>query len=133
MGFIVSCPVERVKDSRKESAKNEIIADVTGSLCENNDKFAIDRALPKIEIGDIAVIHDGGAHGYAMGTQLLCCRIEYVNDGGKEMNTDASLEGFLTVKDFAELVGMPVSAILKALLPSLSNETPMMRPGIERL
>jgi len=51
----------------KENAPNEIIADVTGSLCENNDKFAIDRALPKIDIGDFAVIHDGGAHGYAMG------------------------------------------------------------------
>jgi diaminopimelate decarboxylase len=41
--------------------------DVTGSLCENNDKFAIDRRLPKVEPGDIAVIHDTGAHGYAMG------------------------------------------------------------------
>lgn len=51
----------------KESAPNEIVADVTGSLCENNDKFAIDRELPKVSIGDIAVIHDGGAHGYSMG------------------------------------------------------------------
>jgi diaminopimelate decarboxylase len=41
--------------------------DVTGSLCENNDKFAIDRMLPKIDIGDIVVIHDAGAHGYSMG------------------------------------------------------------------
>ena len=41
--------------------------DITGSLCENNDKFAIDRMLPKIEIGDLIVIHDTGAHGYAMG------------------------------------------------------------------
>lgn len=41
--------------------------DVVGSLCENNDKFAIDRMLPKIDIGDIIVIHDTGAHGYAMG------------------------------------------------------------------
>ena len=41
--------------------------DVTGSLCENNDKFAIDRPLPEIEIGDILVIHDAGAHGHAMG------------------------------------------------------------------
>jgi diaminopimelate decarboxylase len=41
--------------------------DVTGSLCENNDKFAIDRMLPEIEIGDIVVIHDSGAHGHAMG------------------------------------------------------------------
>ncbi len=41
--------------------------DVTGSLCENNDKFAIDRKLPQVEIGDILVIHDTGAHGHAMG------------------------------------------------------------------
>ncbi len=41
--------------------------DVTGSLCENNDKFAIDRMLPEIEIGDILAIHDAGAHGHAMG------------------------------------------------------------------
>jgi len=40
---------------------------VTGSLCENNDKFAIDRMLPEIEIGDILAIHDAGAHGHAMG------------------------------------------------------------------
>ena len=36
-------------------------------ICENNDKFAIDRSLPKIEIGDILAIHDTGAHGYSMG------------------------------------------------------------------
>ena len=41
--------------------------DVTGSLCENNDKFAINRKLPKIDIGDILIIHDTGAHGHAMG------------------------------------------------------------------
>ena len=41
--------------------------DVTGSLCENNDKFAIDRMLPKIDIGDYIAIHDTGAHGFAMG------------------------------------------------------------------
>jgi len=41
--------------------------DVTGSLCENNDKFAIDRELPKLEPGDLVVIHDAGAHGHAMG------------------------------------------------------------------
>lgn len=41
--------------------------DVTGSLCENNDKFAIDRMLPKIDVGDLLVIHDTGAHGFAMG------------------------------------------------------------------
>jgi diaminopimelate decarboxylase len=41
--------------------------DVTGSLCENNDKFAVDRMLPKIDMGDLLVIHDTGAHGYSMG------------------------------------------------------------------
>ena len=43
--------------------------DVTGALCENNDKFAVDRLLPKIHIGDLLVIHDTGAHGHAMGYQ----------------------------------------------------------------
>jgi len=47
----------------------DTVCDVTGSLCENNDKFAIDRALPKLEPGDLVVIHDAGAHGYAMGFQ----------------------------------------------------------------
>jgi diaminopimelate decarboxylase len=51
----------------KETAPCDHVYDVTGSLCENNDKFAIDRALPKIDIGDIVVIHDAGAHGHAMG------------------------------------------------------------------
>lgn len=43
--------------------------DVTGSLCENNDKFAIDRMLPKIDMGDYLIIHDTGAHGFSMGYQ----------------------------------------------------------------
>ena len=51
----------------KEDQPSNHKYDVTGSLCENNDKFAIDRMLPTIEPGDIAVIHDTGAHGYAMG------------------------------------------------------------------
>lgn len=51
----------------KENAPCDHKYDVTGSLCENNDKFAIDRELPKIDIGDLLVIHDTGAHGYAMG------------------------------------------------------------------
>lgn len=41
--------------------------DITGGLCENNDKFAVDRMLPKIDIGDLLAIHDAGAHGFAMG------------------------------------------------------------------
>lgn len=51
----------------KEDDKAEFKYDVTGSLCENNDKFAIDRMLPRIEMGDYLVIHDTGAHGFAMG------------------------------------------------------------------
>lgn len=51
----------------KEDAPCDHKYDVTGSLCENNDKFAVDRMLPEIEMGDILVIHDSGAHGYAMG------------------------------------------------------------------
>ena len=51
----------------KEDALCDHMYDVTGSLCENNDKFAIDRMLPEVEIGDYIVIHDTGAHGYAMG------------------------------------------------------------------
>lgn len=51
----------------KENAPCDHKYDVTGSLCENNDKFAVDRMLPEIEKGDYLVIHDTGAHGYAMG------------------------------------------------------------------
>ena len=51
----------------KENEPHDHMYDVTGSLCENNDKFAIDRMLPKIDIGDLLVIHDTGAHGFAMG------------------------------------------------------------------
>ncbi|MCR4618174.1 MAG: diaminopimelate decarboxylase [Lachnospiraceae bacterium] len=51
----------------KENAPCDHTYDITGSLCENNDKFAIDRQLPKIDLGDYLVIHDTGAHGFAMG------------------------------------------------------------------
>ena len=51
----------------KENAPCDCKYDVTGSLCENNDKFAIDRMLPKIDMGDLLFIHDTGAHGFAMG------------------------------------------------------------------
>nr|WP_325298373.1 diaminopimelate decarboxylase [uncultured Dysosmobacter sp.] len=51
----------------KEDAPCDHKYDVVGSLCENNDKFAIDRMLPKIDMGDLLVIHDTGAHGHAMG------------------------------------------------------------------
>ena len=51
----------------KENLPHEYMYDVTGGLCENNDKFAKDRYLPAVEKGDLVVIHDTGAHGYAMG------------------------------------------------------------------
>ncbi|MFU0828740.1 MAG: Diaminopimelate decarboxylase [Lachnoclostridium sp.] len=51
----------------KENEPCDHMYDITGSLCENNDKFAINRMLPKIDIGDLIVIHDTGAHGYSMG------------------------------------------------------------------
>ncbi len=53
----------------KEDAPCDHVYDVTGGLCENNDKFAIDRPLPEIELGDLLVIHDTGAHGHSMGYQ----------------------------------------------------------------
>ena len=51
----------------KEDAPCDHVYDVTGGLCENNDKFAVDRPLPRIDVGDLLVIHDTGAHGYSMG------------------------------------------------------------------
>ncbi len=51
----------------KEHLEHDMVCDVTGSLCENNDKFAVNRALPAVEPGDLVVIHDAGAHGHAMG------------------------------------------------------------------
>ena len=51
----------------KEDAPCDHVYDVTGGLCENNDKFAIDRPLPRIDMGDLIVIHDTGAHGFSMG------------------------------------------------------------------
>ena len=61
------------------------VYDVTGCLCENNDKFAIDRPLPQIGIGDLMVIHDTGAHGFSMGYQyngrLRSAEVLYTQDG----------------------------------------------------
>jgi diaminopimelate decarboxylase len=53
----------------KENRPTDALVDVVGSLCENNDKLAIDRELPETEVGDVLVIHDAGAHGHAMGFQ----------------------------------------------------------------
>ncbi len=69
----------------KEEAPEAGVVDVVGSLCENNDKFAIDRPLPAIEIGDYLAIHDAGAHGYAMGYnyngKLKCAELLLGEDG----------------------------------------------------
>lgn len=69
----------------KANAPHDHIYDVTGSLCENNDKFAVDRKLPKIDIGDLIVIHDTGAHGSAMGFnyngKLRCKELLLKEDG----------------------------------------------------
>lgn len=51
----------------KEKIREEVMYDVVGSLCENSDKFAINRLLPKVDYGDLLFIHDAGAHGHAMG------------------------------------------------------------------
>ena len=73
----------------KENAVCDHKYDVTGSLCENNDKFAVDRMLPEIENGDILVIHDTGAHGYAMGYnyngKLRSAEILLKEDGSTQM------------------------------------------------
>lgn len=69
----------------KEDQPHDHVYDVTGSLCENNDKFAIDRALPETEPGDWVVIHDAGAHGHSMGFnyngKLRCAEYLLREDG----------------------------------------------------
>lgn len=73
----------------KRNAPCDHVYDVTGSLCENNDKFAVDRALPEIKDGDLVVIHDTGAHGFSMGYnyngRLRSAEILYCEDGTYRM------------------------------------------------
>ncbi|HIY20499.1 MAG TPA: diaminopimelate decarboxylase [Candidatus Flavonifractor merdigallinarum] len=73
----------------KENASCDHKYDVVGALCENSDKFAIDRMLPEIEIGDLLVIHDTGAHGHAMGYQyngrLRSAELLLKEDGSVEL------------------------------------------------
>ena len=73
----------------KENEPCNCTYDITGSLCENNDKFAIDRQLPKIEKGDLLFIHDAGAHGFAMGYnyngKLKSAEILYKQDGTTQL------------------------------------------------
>ncbi|MCL1817764.1 MAG: diaminopimelate decarboxylase [Spirochaetaceae bacterium] len=89
----------------KEAAPLTQTCDVTGSLCENNDKFAVDRQLPDIDIGDFVVIHDCGAHGHAMGFnyngKLRCAELLLREDGSVKMIRRAE-----TAEDyFATLAG----------------------------
>lgn len=83
----------------KETAERDTMYDVTGSLCENNDKFAVNRMLPKADIGDIAVIHDAGAHGYSMGYnyngKLKCAELLLEKGGSVRIIRRAE-----TVKDY---------------------------------
>ena len=73
----------------KEDQPCDHLYDITGSLCENNDKFAIDRYLPKVDMGDLLVIHDTGAHGFAMGYnyngKLKSAEILLREDGSYEL------------------------------------------------
>lgn len=81
----------------KEDAVCDHKYDVTGSLCENNDKFAIDRMLPQIDKGDYLVIHDTGAHGYAMGYnyngKLKSAELLLKEDGSVQLIRRAEMPG----------------------------------------
>lgn len=92
----------------KEEAKHDHRYDVTGSLCENNDKFAIDRMLPEIEMGDILVIHDTGAHGYAMGFnyngKLRSAELLLKEDGSvQKIRRAETVDDYFATLDFNEL------------------------------
>ena len=90
----------------KEDAILDHVYDVTGGLCENNDKFAIERSLPEIQIGDIVAIHDTGAHGFSMGYnyngKLRSAEVLLKSDGSFQLIRRAE-----TPEDyFATLMGM---------------------------
>lgn len=92
----------------KEDWPCDYIYDVTGGLCENNDKFAIDRALPRMDIGDIVVIHDAGAHGHAMGFnyngKLRSAELLFQPDGSVKLIRRAEeLEDLFATLDFSGL------------------------------
>jgi len=92
----------------KEDQSLDNIYDVTGSLCENNDKFAVDRKLPKIEIGDIVVIHDTGAHGYAMGFnyngKLRSAELLLKTDGSvKQIRRAETVDDYFATLDFSSI------------------------------
>ncbi len=91
----------------KEDMPCDHMYDVTGSLCENNDKFAIDRMLPKIDMGDLLVIHDTGAHGFAMGYnyngKLRSAELLLKEDGSVQMIRRAETpKDYFATLDFSE-------------------------------
>lgn len=91
----------------KENALLNHKYDVTGGLCENNDKFAIDRMLPEVENGDLLFIHDTGAHGYSMGYnyngKLRSAEILYKEDGSFELIRRAeTLKDYFATFDFQD-------------------------------
>mgnify|MGYP002560750301 CR=1 FL=1 len=100
----------------KESLPHDHIYDVVGSLCENNDKFAIDRALPEIKIGDLLVIHDTGAHGHAMGYnyngRLRSAEVLYTQDGDYRLIRRAE-----TAQDYFATLDMDECAAKLGLTP----------------
>ena len=84
--------------------------DVTGSLCENNDKFAVDRPLPEVEIGDILAIHDAGAHGHSMGFnyngKLRSAELLLRKDGSVvQIRRPETIEDYFATLDFEALKG----------------------------
>ncbi|WP_294423568.1 diaminopimelate decarboxylase [uncultured Treponema sp.] len=94
--------------SGKENAPKDYIYDVSGSLCENCDKFAVQRNLPKIETGDLLIIHDAGAHGRAMGFnyngKLRAGELLLRSDGSvKEIRRRETVEDYFATLDFEGL------------------------------
>ena len=89
IGTCITAILSAITVMGKEDQPCDHMYDVTGSLCENNDKFAIDRYLPKVDMGDLLVIHDTGAHGFAMGYnyngKLKSSEILLHEDGSFEM------------------------------------------------
>jgi diaminopimelate decarboxylase len=97
----------------REDAPHGTVYDVTGSLCENNDKFAIDRPLPTLAVGDWVVIHDAGAHGHAMGFQyngkLRSAELLLREDGSViEIRRVETLDDYFATLDFAAAAAFPV-------------------------
>ena len=91
----------------KEDAILDHIYDVTGGLCENNDKFAIERSLPEIQIGDIVAIHDTGAHGFSMGYnyngKLRSAEVLLKEDGSFQLIRRAETpEDYFATFDFSD-------------------------------